>query len=128
MYGRISSRWGVSGETVTYRAIVPANTSATLYLPARDAASVMEGGKPAAEANGVEFLKYENGMAVFRLRSGSYDFISIGDSAESLYWYDLNPVASHDANALEIIFFRHSHPVRSCILRAARRQPDNASS
>ena len=76
MYGRISSRWGVSGETVTYRAIVPANTSATLYLPARDAASVMEGGKPAAEANGVEFLKYENGMAVFRLRSGSYDFIS----------------------------------------------------
>ena len=66
MYGRISSAWKVDGKTLTYRATVPANTTATLYLPASDAATV--------KAKGARFLKYESGKAVYLLSSGTYEF------------------------------------------------------
>ena len=76
MYGRISSAWKVDGKTLTYRATVPANTTATLYLPASSASVVKEGGKQAGEAKGVTFLRQEGGKAVFLLKSGSYEFSS----------------------------------------------------
>ena len=74
MYGRIASAWKIQGNTLTYRATVPANTSAMLYLPAASAAAVKESGEDAARADGIEFLRYENGKAVYRLKSGSYEF------------------------------------------------------
>jgi alpha-L-rhamnosidase len=74
MYGRINSAWKVDGKVLTYRATVPANTSATLYLPATAPKSVKEGGKDAGESKGVAFIKYENGRAVYNLTSGSYEF------------------------------------------------------
>jgi alpha-L-rhamnosidase len=74
VYGRIRSAWKIDGGTLSYRATVPANTTATLYLPARDAANVKEGGTDAGKAKGVEFLRYESGKAVYRLQSGSYEF------------------------------------------------------
>ena len=74
MYGRIRSGWKVAGNTLTYRATVPANTTATLYLPAASAAAVREGGREPRQANGITFVKHENGKAVYRLQSGSYEF------------------------------------------------------
>ena len=53
MYGRIESGWRVDGATVTYRIMVPANTTATLMLPTSNPASVTEGGKPATSVTGV---------------------------------------------------------------------------
>jgi alpha-L-rhamnosidase len=76
MYGRIGSAWKVDGKVLTYRATVPANTTATLYLPTADAASVKEGGKPAAGVTGIKFLKYENGRAVYQLTSGFYELVA----------------------------------------------------
>lgn len=74
MYGRIASAWRVTGKLLTYRATVPANSTATLYLPAASADDVKEGGRDARRAAGVTFVKYENGKAVFTLKSGSYEF------------------------------------------------------
>ncbi|MGJ5818624.1 family 78 glycoside hydrolase catalytic domain [Paludibaculum fermentans] len=74
MYGRIRSAWKVEAKTLTYKATVPANTTATLYLPASAAASVKEGGQPPSAAQGVEFKHFENGKAVYLLHSGSYEF------------------------------------------------------
>ncbi|MCC7176253.1 MAG: family 78 glycoside hydrolase catalytic domain [Bryobacterales bacterium] len=74
MYGRISSAWKVEGNVLTCRATVPANTTATLYLPAKSAETVREGGRAAASANGVSYLRYENGKAVYSLKSGAYEF------------------------------------------------------
>jgi len=74
MYGRIGSAWKVEGTTLTYRATVPANTTATLYLPASSAESVKEGGTDARGASGITFVRYENGKAVYTLTSGSYTF------------------------------------------------------
>jgi alpha-L-rhamnosidase len=74
MYGRISSAWKVNGNVLTYKATVPGNTTATLYLPAASEKSVKEGGKDASRAKGITFIKYENGKAVYELKSGSYEF------------------------------------------------------
>ena len=74
MYGRISSAWMVDGTLLTYRATVPANSTATLYLPTASAESVKEGAKDVRGANGIAFVKYENGKAVYTLKSGRYTF------------------------------------------------------
>ena len=75
-YGRISSSWRVDNGTLTYSAIVPANTKATLYLPAASAKGILENGKPIAQSKIIKFIKFDNGKAVYELKSGSYTFIS----------------------------------------------------
>jgi len=76
MYGRIESAWDISNGQLTYTATVPANTSATLYLPTTNLRGITENGKPVAQSAGIRFLKFENGKAVFELSSGSYRFES----------------------------------------------------
>ena len=76
MYGRISSAWAVDNGKLTYTATVPANTTATLYLPTASADSVTEGGEPATETEGVQSVRYTDGKAVYELGSGSYKFVS----------------------------------------------------
>ena len=75
-YGRINSSWKVDKGVLTYTATVPANTTATLYLPAASVKTVMESGKPAREEKGIKFAKFESGKAVYELKSGSYIFTS----------------------------------------------------
>lgn len=76
MYGRISSSWKVDKGNLAYTAIVPANTTATLYFPASSASAVKESGKALASNKGIRFVKYENGKAIYELSSGSYAFTS----------------------------------------------------
>jgi len=74
--GRIASEWTLRGRELTFTCSVPPNSTATVHVPAADAASVTEGGKPAAEAGGLRFLRMEAGAAVFEAGSGSYRFAS----------------------------------------------------
>ncbi len=77
VYGTIVSDWALENDSVfVYNATVPANTTATLYLPAAEGTSITEGGVNAADAEGVTFVKMENGTAVYELESGSYCFRS----------------------------------------------------
>jgi len=76
MYGRIESDWKLEGKKLTYKATVPANTTATLYLPASSEKAITEGGKPVKGVNGIKFLNYQNGKAVFELQSGTFQFIA----------------------------------------------------
>jgi alpha-L-rhamnosidase len=55
---------------------IPANTTAMIYVPAKSAESVTEGGMPAGQSKGVKFLRMENGRAVFAVASGEYTFNS----------------------------------------------------
>ncbi len=76
-YGDIRSAWQVVGDggTLLYECSVPANTTATLRLPVADAQTVVtEGGIPAGEADGIEYIGYEDGCKVYRLGSGQYVF------------------------------------------------------
>jgi alpha-L-rhamnosidase len=76
MYGRISSYWKVENGVLTFEATVPANTTATLYLPASSEKSVKENGKPVSSSKGIRFVKFDNGKAVYELGSGSFNFTS----------------------------------------------------
>ncbi len=67
---------------MTLEVTIPANTSATVHVPAVAAASVTEGGKPAADADGVEFLRMENGAALYDVGSGTYRFVSTSFGAQ----------------------------------------------
>jgi alpha-L-rhamnosidase len=67
MYGAIASSWKKLGGKFTLDVTVPANTTATVWLPAKDGAKVTESGKP-VEA------RREPGAAVVELESGTYSF------------------------------------------------------
>lgn len=75
-YGRIESEWKVESKKLTYKATVPANTTATLYLPAASIKSVSENGNPLEKAKGIKILKFENGKVVAEVSSGSYTFVA----------------------------------------------------
>ena len=55
---------------------IPPNSTGTVFVPAKDAASVTESGKPAGDAEGVKFLRMENNTAVYAVGSGNYQFQS----------------------------------------------------
>jgi alpha-L-rhamnosidase len=76
-YGRIVSNWKREGEKLTMDVTIPPNSTATIYVPAKDAASITESGKPATKAVGVKFLRMENGAAVYAVGSGTYHFESM---------------------------------------------------
>lgn len=49
-YGRIVSNWKKEADQLTMEVTIPMNTTATVYVPAKDAAGVTESGKPADQA------------------------------------------------------------------------------
>ena len=55
---------------------VPPNTTATVYVPAKEVTRVTEGGEPAGQARGVKLLRTEAGAAVYSVGSGTYSFRS----------------------------------------------------
>jgi alpha-L-rhamnosidase len=72
--GTIESGWSIAAGKLRVNVKIPANTTATVYVPARDLASVREGVRAASVATGVKFLRIESGAAVFLVQSGSYSF------------------------------------------------------
>ena len=74
--GKIATAWNRAGQRLTLEVVVPANTTATIYVPTKDAAGVTESGKAVAKAGGVKFLRNDNGSAVFEVGSGTYKFAS----------------------------------------------------
>jgi alpha-L-rhamnosidase len=73
-YGRIESDWKIDGTKWSYQAVIPANTTATLYLPMDKNENVFENGNLLQNGHGITFTKYENGRAVYQLESGMYQF------------------------------------------------------
>jgi hypothetical protein len=72
--GKIVSRWTRDGGKFLLEVAIPANTQATVYLPARSADAVSEGGRPAASQPGVKFLRLAGDRVVFAVSSGNYAF------------------------------------------------------
>jgi len=74
--GDIVSDWKLDRAAFSLKVTIPANTTATIYVPAISAAAVTESGQPLAAAPGVKFLRLENGRAVLAVESGNYAFNS----------------------------------------------------
>lgn len=84
-YGLIQSNWEQKNDELLYSAVVPANTTATLYLPATEQAVAALKTEDVI-IDGVTYLGIEmhNGIktAKFKLLSGGYDFVVSDNSVD----------------------------------------------
>jgi alpha-L-rhamnosidase len=76
IHGRIVSNWKRTANAFELETEIPANTTATVYLPANNADQITESGHVLAKAKGVKFLRQENGHVVLAVESGNYKFVS----------------------------------------------------
>ncbi|HMP84495.1 MAG TPA: alpha-L-rhamnosidase C-terminal domain-containing protein, partial [Verrucomicrobiota bacterium] len=76
MRGPVAVRWDRNGDAFKLNVTIPANTTATVYLPAKAADSVRESGVEAGSSAGVKFLRQEKDRAVYAVESGRYTFES----------------------------------------------------
>ena len=74
--GKIVSDWRLEDGTFRLDVTIPANTTATVYVPAESAGDITESGRPATKTEGVRFLRIKQGKAVFTVGSGDYEFES----------------------------------------------------
>lgn len=71
--GRISSDWKLQDGSLQWNISIPANTTATIYVPGKN---VTESNLDANDAVGVSFSKYEEGYSIFKVESGEYSFMA----------------------------------------------------
>jgi alpha-L-rhamnosidase len=72
-YGRIACNWKKQEQSLEMEITIPANASATVYVPTSDASRVTVGGLHSSD--GMTFLREEEGYAVYRVGSGDYHYI-----------------------------------------------------
>ena len=75
--GRVASEWKREGDRFSLNVTIPPNTTATIWIPARDAESVTESGQPVAADSGIRFLRLADHTAVYAVGSGTYAFGSV---------------------------------------------------
>jgi hypothetical protein len=78
VHGLIVSEWKREGKSFELKISIPANTAATVFVPAKSAEDVTENGVPARQSKGVRFVKMEAGRAEYSVGSGSYAFVAEG--------------------------------------------------
>jgi alpha-L-rhamnosidase len=72
-YGQLSNGWKVENDKILMDVEIPANTTATVYVPAAAANVVTEGGGALA-SKGIQVTGAEDGYVVLQLGSGKYRF------------------------------------------------------
>jgi alpha-L-rhamnosidase len=73
--GPIVSAWRkAKSGAMTFDIEIPANTTATVVLPAASAAALTEGGRPLSAASGVKVLREAAGTVELAIGSGRYGF------------------------------------------------------
>lgn len=73
-YGLIRSEWHKQQDRFDWQITIPANTTATVYLPAARLEDIVESGRPISKTAGVNFLREEAGQVVLSVGSGAYRF------------------------------------------------------
>lgn len=74
--GSIVSNWEIRSGRFVLDVTIPPNTTATVFVPARDAETVLESGEKAQNADGVKLLKLQDNFIAYEVVSGQYRFIS----------------------------------------------------
>jgi len=72
MHGVVTSHWRREGERLLWDIMVPPNTTATVYLPAADAAARTESGQPLESVSEIQVVGKEGGYVVLSVGSGRY--------------------------------------------------------
>jgi alpha-L-rhamnosidase len=72
--GRIASAWKQEANRFELKIEIPANATATVYLPAGEISKVREGGRALEEAEGVKPAGVKDGRVAVEVGSGKYEF------------------------------------------------------
>lgn len=81
-YGTVSSNWTFRDGVFTWRVSIPANTTATVCVPADGADAVTENGLSLGKAEGLMVKGFEKGYLSVEAGSGTYTFVSRVDAAK----------------------------------------------
>jgi alpha-L-rhamnosidase len=73
-YGLITTEWKKSASGFELTVTIPANTTATIYLPATTSARITEGGQPLEKHPELKSLGFAEGRARIKSGSGTYHF------------------------------------------------------
>ena len=73
-YGIIKSEWQVQKGMFNWYICIPANTTASVYIPTENTEAIKESGDSPENTAGVKYVNTENGTAVYRIGSGEYKF------------------------------------------------------
>ncbi|MCW3090254.1 MAG: alpha-L-rhamnosidase [Ferruginibacter sp.] len=73
-YGLVSAHWKTENGGIALEVKVPANTTATIYIPAADATAVKEGGASLSDVKNMVVKGKEDGYVIVETGSGSYHF------------------------------------------------------
>ncbi|MBM7572984.1 family 78 glycoside hydrolase catalytic domain [Aquibacillus albus] len=76
VYGTIKSEWKIQDDTLHYNVSIPANTTATVWLPTSNQHTVKVDGKLVSEHDEMEVIDYKEGKAILQIESGYYVFES----------------------------------------------------
>lgn len=74
--GTIRVNWKRAGNQFDLEVTLPANTSATIHMPAATARDITENGQPLAGARGVQVLRTQGDRTLLEAGSGHYRFSS----------------------------------------------------
>ncbi|MCK5345061.1 MAG: chitobiase/beta-hexosaminidase C-terminal domain-containing protein, partial [Candidatus Heimdallarchaeota archaeon] len=78
IHGEIKSGWKLEDGKFYWDVSIPANTTATVYVPTLNKEDVKEGNRLASNSNNVSFIGWDDNWAVFEIESGDYSFSSHG--------------------------------------------------
>jgi len=74
IYGKASSHWRVAKDSLLMDVEVPANTTATVYIPFVGDSEVLESGKPISFSPDITVAPAETGFMVLNVGAGVYHF------------------------------------------------------
>ena len=75
LYGKITSSWKMENGKLYFDVEIPANTTASIYIPAPTADAILESGKPLSSVTEIKNSGTGNGYVVLRTGSGKYQFV-----------------------------------------------------
>ncbi|MBD1363248.1 family 78 glycoside hydrolase catalytic domain [Mucilaginibacter sp. ZT4R22] len=73
-YGTVSSAWAIADGQLNFDVEIPVNTTASVYIPAKDAANVMDSGKPLKNGKPYQPANSKENYIMVELGSGTYHF------------------------------------------------------
>lgn len=81
VHGTFASSWKMEDNTFKLKISIPPNTSATVYVPTKNDANVLESGIPAKQAKGVQYIETEQDGVIYQVGSGTYEFTCLLNDA-----------------------------------------------
>jgi alpha-L-rhamnosidase len=74
IYGEIESAWELSENEFTLKVVIPANTTAMVFLPAQNPSGITESNAPLEGCPGIIGVTQQGGAIQVEIGSGTYQF------------------------------------------------------